>query len=67
MATFHVGFIGPGGSTPARAVEASSALEAIERAPQAVTLAGTQAIVLGPNPMTDHWRFVREGNTWREQ
>ena len=67
MATFHIGFSGPGGFAPPRVVEASTALEAIEKAPNAITLDGSVAVVLGENPMTQHWRFVREGNAWREQ
>jgi hypothetical protein len=67
MSTFHVGFSGPGGSTGVKKVEAGSALEAVKSAPNALTLEGSIATIIGSNPMVDHWLFVYTGGVWVER
>ena len=72
MKTFYVGFSSDFGSSNAKKVQASSPLEAVEKnVPTTLSLGGKtfdwkRATVLGSNPMTEHWLFVRQGGVWKE-
>jgi hypothetical protein len=72
MVTFYIAFSGPHGTSQPKKVQASSALDAIKNAATIstpildTTLDGTRATVLGSNPLTEHWLFIKKNGVWKE-